>query len=334
MARGRETIKLARHRFVLAAIIFLFIPLRALANDKITVAMLPSPTNAPFRVAVDAGTFRDQGLDILPVQFGGGTQTIMALISGDVQVTTTGGPAAINANLKGGNTVLFATIVGVFPYTFYVSDKIQKPEELRGKKVGIGGFGGVLQNATGFALRKLGLAESDVTLVQIGLPFANHIAAMANGSIQAALFQFPETRKANELGFKPVVDLAQSGIKFPTSQMTTSRDYLANNRDKVKRFMKGFIAGLERLKGDKAFTMNVLRKFLGITDPEILTGTYDFWVNIYSSKPYVDPEEIKTYLATLKDKGTAKPEDFLDNSIVAELDREGFIDSVHKRFGK
>jgi ABC-type nitrate/sulfonate/bicarbonate transport system substrate-binding protein len=323
--------KLANRRFVLAVFIFLSIPLRLFANDQITVAMLPSPTNAPFRVALDSGALKEQGLEVLPVQFTGGTQTIMGLMSGDVQVTTTGGPAAINAKLKGGNVVLFATIVGVFPYTFYVSDKIQKPEELRGKKVGIAGFDGVLHNATGFALRKLGLAESDVTMVQIGLPFANHIAAMASGSIQAALFQFPETKKANEMGFKPVVNLAQSGIKFPTSQMTTTRDYLANNRDRVKKFMKGFIAGLARLKGDKAFTMSVLRKFLDITDPEILAGTYDFWVNVYSSKPYVDPEEIKTYLTTLKDKGTAKPEDFLDNSIVAELDREGFIDSMQRK---
>ena len=294
--------------------------------------MLPSPTNTPFRVALDSGAFKEQGVDVIPVQFGGGTQTIMALMSGDVQVTTTGGPAAINASMKGGNVVLFATMVGVFPYSFYVSDKIRKPEELKGKRVGIAGFGGVLHSATVFALRKLGLAESDVTMVQIALPFANHIAAMASGSIQAALFQFPETRKANDMGFKPVVNLAQSGIKFPTSQMTITRDYLANNRDKVKRFMKGVIAGVARLKGDKPFTMSVMRKFLGITDPEILSGTYDFWVNIYSSKPYVDPEEIRTYLTTLKDRGAAKPEDFLDNSIVAELDREGFIDSVQRKF--
>jgi hypothetical protein len=33
----------------------------------------------------------------------------------------------------------------------------------------------------------------------------------------------------------------------------------------------------------------------------------------------------------LKDKPAAKAEDFFDNSIIAELDREGFIDAVYKR---
>jgi len=323
--------KLTRLRFVSATIVLLATPLSALGADQITVAMLPSPTNAPFRVALDAGAFRDQSLEIVPVQFGSGTQSMMGLMSGDVQVTTTGGPAAINARLKGGNVLLFATMVGVLPYTFYVSDKIHRTEDLKAKKVGIAGFGGVHHTATGLALRKLGLAESDVTMVQIALPFANLLAAMASGSIQAALFQFPETKKANDMGFRPVLDLAQSGIKFPTSQMTTTREYLANNRDKVKRFTKALIAGLGRLKADKPFAMSVLGKFLGIADREVLSGTYDFWLHLYASKPYVDPEEIKTYLATLKDKSTARPEEFLDNSVIAELDRDGFIDSILKK---
>jgi hypothetical protein len=36
----------------------------------------------------------------------------------------------------------------------------------------------------------------------------------------------------------------------------------------------------------------------------------------------------------LKDRGAARPEDFMDNSIVAELDREGFIDAAYKRYQK
>ncbi len=322
-------------RWFSAAYLCLALASLARADEKITVAMLPSPTNAPFQVSLDSGFFKSYGLEVVPVQFNGGTQTIMALMSGDVQLTTTGGPAAVNARLKGSSVTLIATTVGVFPYFFYVSERIRKPEDLKGKRVGIAGFGGVLHNATRFALQKLGLnPETDVTMVQIGLPFANHIAAMANGSIDGALFQFPETKTANELGFKPVVNLAQTGIKFPTSQMTTTGEYIRSHRDQVKRFMMGYIAGLARLKGDRDFTMAVLKKFLRIPDAEILAGTYDFWVNIYSAKPYVDPEEIKTYLLTVKDRGAAKPEDFIDNSIVTELDREGFIDAMYKKYRK
>src|SRR4051794_11223395 len=151
----------------------------ACAQDRMTVAMLQSPTQTPVWVALESGFFREYGLEVIPVQFNGGTQTIMALMSGDVQMTTTGGPAAINARLSGGSSVIIGTTVGVFPYTFYVSPTIRRAEDLKGKRVGLVGFGGVTHSATRFALQRLGLnPEMDVTLVQMGLPFSIHLAAM------------------------------------------------------------------------------------------------------------------------------------------------------------
>ena len=55
------------------------------AQEKLTVAMLQSPTQTPVWVVLDSGFFKDHGLEVVPVQFNGGTQTIMALMSGDVQ---------------------------------------------------------------------------------------------------------------------------------------------------------------------------------------------------------------------------------------------------------
>jgi hypothetical protein len=47
--------------------------------------------------------------------------------------------------------------------------------------------------------------------------------------------------------------------------------------------------------------------------------------------PYVEREEVENYLGTLKDRGSTRVEEFFDNSIVSELDCEGFIDTVYKR---
>jgi ABC-type nitrate/sulfonate/bicarbonate transport system substrate-binding protein len=306
-----------------------------LGQEKLTVAMVQSPTGAPFWVALESGFYKLYGLEIVPVQFTGGTQPAMALMSGDIQVSVTSGPGTINAMLKGGDAMIIGTTVGVFPYGFYVTPRIRRPEDLKGKRIGIGGVGGTLHHATRYALQKLGLnAETDVTLASIALPFSNYLAAMASGSIDATLFQFPETVKAKELGFRPIVDLSQSGIKFPTNQLGAARSYLKTNREKVKKFMMGYIAGLARFRGDRDFTQRVLRKYLNTSNPELLAGTYDFWVHIYPPKPYVDPEEMENYLATVKDRGSARAEQLFDNSLTAELDREGFIDAVFKKYGK
>lgn len=98
--------------------------------------------------------------------------------------------------------------------------------------------------------------------------------------------------------------------------------------------MMGYVAGLARLKGDRDFSIKVFQKIMRTADVELLGKGYDFWADIYPPKPYVEPEGIETYLLTLKDRGLAKAEDFIDNSIVAELDREGFIDDMYRKYSK
>lgn len=322
-------------RFLFITWLFSVFSVHSFAQDRAIVAALGGPSEAPFWVAVESGFYKDYALDVVPVQFGSGTQTIMTLMAGDVQLTTTGGPAAVNARLKGGNVVTIGNTVGVFPYTFYVSSNIRRPDQLRGKKIAIPSFGGTQHSAVRFALEKLGLKpETDVTLVQISLPSANHLAALVSGSIQGALFYFPENLKARELGFNPIVNLSESGVKFPMNQLATTRDYIKNYRNRVRKFMMGYVAGLARLKGDRDFSIKVFQKIMRTADVELLGKGYDFWADIYPPKPYVEPEGIETYLLTLKDRGAAKAEDFIDNSIVAELDREGFIDDMYRRYRK
>ena len=304
------------------------------AQDKVVVATLGSVSQWSFWMALESGFYKEYGLDVVPVTFTGGTQTITSLVSGDVQITTTGGSTAINAALKGGDVTLISTTLGIFPYTFYVSSRIRGPEDLKGKKIGILSFGGTAYPATRYALLKLGLnPDSDVTFIQTGDQMAR-FGALISGSIEGTLLQPPDTIKAKELGFKPMVNLAQSGIKFPMNHNSTSTKFIKTNRDKVKKFMMGYIGGLARLKTDREFALKVLAKYLRTSDRTILNETYDFWSGLYPAKPYVERDEVENYLVTLKDRGAARPEDFMDNSIITELDREGFINAAYKRYQK
>ncbi|MGH7835133.1 MAG: hypothetical protein ACREQK_15930 [Candidatus Binatia bacterium] len=80
--------------------------------------------------------------------------------------------------------------------------------------------------------------------------------------------------------------------------------------------------------------MKVLEKFLGLSDPKILTETYKFWAPIYPAKACVDPAEIETYLSTAADRASGRVEDFFDNSIIAGLDREGLIHAIYRKHKK
>jgi hypothetical protein len=91
------------------------------------------------------------------------------------------------------------------------------------------------------------------------------------------------------------------------------------------------IAGLGKLKSDRLFTMKVMEKYLRISDPKLLGEAYDYWAGIYPPKFYSEPEAIETYFAL--SKINAKVQEIIDNSLLAELDREGFFDQVNKQYG-
>jgi NitT/TauT family transport system substrate-binding protein len=301
------------------------------ADSKLVLAMLNSATQTPYYVAVESGLYKEYGLDIVPVQFSGGAQAIMALVAGDVQINTSGGPAAINARLKGGNVVIMGTNVGVFPYVLYVAPGINKPQDLKGKRVGLAGFGGVTHFAMIYALKKLGLnPDTDVNMTSLGSA-GLRLSSVVSGTTAATLVQPPESLKARELGLKPMLDLAKSGIKFPSNQLTTTGDFIHNNRETAKRFLMGCIAGLAKLRSDRPFTMRVMQKYLRISDSKLLNEAYDYWASIYAPKFYSEPEAIETYFAL--SKINAKPQEMIDNSLLSELDRDGFFDQVNRKYG-
>jgi ABC-type nitrate/sulfonate/bicarbonate transport system substrate-binding protein len=97
--RGREIVKL--FRILVLVSLFQFPFGTGEAQDKVVVATLRSVSQWSFWMALESGFYKEYGLDVVPVTFTGGTQTITSLISGDVQITTTGGSTAINAALKG-----------------------------------------------------------------------------------------------------------------------------------------------------------------------------------------------------------------------------------------
>ena len=81
----------------------------------------------------------------------------------------------------------------------------------------------------------------------------------------------------------------------------------------------------------KEFAIRTIAKYARVEDPEILNEVY----RIYGSKhleriPYVDPKGVSTILKMTADDGGLKMADFVDNSLLKELEREGFFSRSQK----
>jgi ABC-type nitrate/sulfonate/bicarbonate transport system substrate-binding protein len=316
--------------FAFFAINFLF-PVSLSAQDLLRAGTIFSATQAPLWAAREGRYFEKYGIKNLEIiQFSGGQPVTRALIGGDIQISTTGGAAVVNARLKGADTVIIARTVGVFPYTLFVSKDIRDPADLKNKKVAVSTVGGSGYVAMQYALRKLGLdPDKDVAMLQVG-DFGTRLASLAAGTVQAALLLPPFTLRARELGLRPLYDLVGSGIQYPINQITVRQSFIKSHRETVKNFMRAFVAGLARFRTDREFGSLVLGKNLKETDRKILQETYDFWLKVFPRAPNPGPEDATVFLDFMQVKEQRDWRDFVDTSIMDELQREGFLNSVYK----
>ncbi|MBI4525191.1 MAG: ABC transporter substrate-binding protein [Deltaproteobacteria bacterium] len=301
------------------------------AQAPLRIGTILSVTQAPLWAGIDGKFFQKYGIKNTEViVFSGGQPATAALISGELKINTTGGPAVINARLRGADVVIIARTVGVFPYTLYVSKDIHEPSQLKGKKVGVSRIGGSGYDALIYALKSIKLdPKKDVTILQIG-GFADRLAALSSDVIQGTVLNPPFTLRARELGLRPLYDLVASGITYPINQITTTRAFMRDHRDTVKSFLKGLIHGLARFRTDRDFAIQVLSKNLRERDPKILQETYEFWLKVFPKVPSPGPEDATVFLEFMQLKEQRDPKEFVDGSLVQELEREGFVDSLYK----
>lgn len=312
-------------------ILFEAVSIAAAAEAPLRAGTIFSATQAPLWAAKEGRYFEKFGINNLEIiQFAGGQPVTRALISGDIQISTTGGAAVVNARLKGADTVIIARTVGVFPYTLFVSKDIRDAADLKGKKMAVSTVGGSGYVAMQYALRKLGLdPDKDVALLQIG-DFGTRLASLAAGTVQGALLLPPFSMRARELGLRPLYDLVGSGIQYPINQITVRQSFIKSSRETVKNFMRAFVSGLARFRTDRAFGIQVLGKNLRESDPKILQETYDFWLKVFPRVPNPGPEDATVFLEFMQVKEPHDWREFVDTSVIEDLQREGFLNAVYK----
>jgi len=244
------------------AVGFLF-PASLSAQDLLRAGTIFSATQAPLWAAKEGRYFEKYGIKNLEIiQFSGGQPVTRALIGGDIQISTTGGAAVVNARLKGADTMIIARTVGVFPYTLFVGKEIREAADLKGRKLAVSTVGGSGYVAMQYTLRKLGLdPDKDVAMLQIG-DFGTRLASLAAGTVQGALLLPPFTLRARELGLRSLYDLVGSGIQYPINQITVRQSFIKSHREIVTNFMRAFVAGLARFRTDREFGSHVLGKNL------------------------------------------------------------------------
>jgi NitT/TauT family transport system substrate-binding protein len=289
----------------------------------------------PLWLAKEAGIFARNGLDVQAVRVHAAVG-VMALMSGELQFVLASGPVVVDSALRGSNVVYIAGGMSTLDFVLVTRPEIKTAEQLKGSTVGLSAFRGANPTATRFALQKLGLGPKDVSLIVVG-GTSERIASLRLGKIQGTLFSPPQNITAQREGFNALADVAELGLPFVHIGVATTRTFIRDNPDIVRRYVKSQIEAISAMKTDREMAIKTLAKYLGqIKDRDVLIKSYEAAVpdNRISRKQYPYLAGLQMALDLLaeenpKAKG-AKPEDFVDSRFIKELDDSGTIDNLYK----
>jgi ABC-type nitrate/sulfonate/bicarbonate transport system substrate-binding protein len=327
---------ISKCRFLLPLLVILANPIAGVAVSASTPMRLLYPSFAgswaTAWIAKEAGYFSAEGLDVELIRVGGSSRMVAAMLGGSAPIIQAGAIAALTANTAGSDVVIIGSTGTVSPFRLIARSEIKTAADLKGKKAGITTFGSTSDQVVRIALKHFNLeANKDVAILTFGAQ-PEAFAALANGVVQVAALSYPLYPKAQKMGMRELVNFADLGVEDINGTVITTRTFLAQQRDTAVRFMRAFTRGMQRYRTDKEFSKKVLAKYGKINDEEILEGTWQDYAPTLQKSPRPSLKAIQFMIENQYPgkKPLPKPEQFVDLSIVDQLERSGFIDSVTK----
>ena len=330
-------------RFVLAALaLAAIVPSSGIAQStRVEVSLGDVSINkVPQLVAADQGLYAKYGLDVHQTISAGAARAAAAsgVVVPDAYVNRNAGVAA-PIDVGGGSPMIYGfvtnargapRVIVLTQEAMAVDHIIAKPgiagvQDLKGKRLGFSGIGAVTHFSALSLARQLGWnPDRDLTLVA----GSANLDALKQDKVDAILTSAMVIALAPQAGFKDIGDLTAYKMPMAGSGIMVEKAYLAAHRDTVLRFLKADIAATVLMQRDRKVFNAALAKWFNITDTRTQDGMFAH-VNKFEKKPYPAVDGIKQVFALYDSPAMRKhtPQEFYDSSLVAELDKSGFLDN-------
>lgn len=291
-----------------------------------------SAAAAPWWMALEAGYFREQGLDVDLVHLDAGAPLLAALSNGELDVTFSGAPTLVVGTLQGLDTVIIGSTTNVLDSVVFTRPEIKTTDDLRGKTIGVTNLKAITDVAARLGFKRLGLEpDVDVFTRKTG-GLAESLAGMETGAIDGASLSVPAVFEARKRGFTELIDVSKLGIAFLSSAVGATRKTLGERPALGEPYLRALAQAASRLKTDREFSIRVIGKYTQSEDQELLGQTVDYYAPNYSVDPYPEAAAIQTVLDVEENPAarTAKPEDLLDTRFAAAVRASGFLERLPK----
>jgi ABC-type nitrate/sulfonate/bicarbonate transport system substrate-binding protein len=289
-------------------------------------------TSYPW-IAQEAGLFKKYNLNFHLVFIAASNIVTAALLSGDAEMTVTGGIGNVAAFVRGSTDVVFiGGVKNVLTQTLVASGNIKTPEDLRGKKIAVSRIGGNAHYFTIQALRRYNMEPNrDYGFVQTGGD-PETLAALASGAIEVGNLTPPTDAQAIARGYHYVIYGPDLKIPYSAVAFVTRRSIIAKRPQVIGNFMRAMAESSKIVHTDRQFLYKVLSKYLRISDESVLDSAYNAEIKVLEPRLILKPDSLQAILdeiaATDAHAKKVKPQDLVDNQYLDEMDRSGFFDQL------
>jgi ABC-type nitrate/sulfonate/bicarbonate transport system substrate-binding protein len=200
--------------------------------------------------------------------------------------------------VQGGDMVIVGG--GIDKPLFWLTTQpgIRGVDELHGKRIGVTRFGASSDTVLRFYLGTVGLQpDRDVSILQMG-GNPEMVGGLQSGAIDAAILSPPSVFQAQQYGAAILADMGDLDYPFYQDAVTTTRRFLAERPEVVKRTVRAFAQGWKLMK-DEPTALAALRKYSGEADEDLLLQTYRVGVNRFPASPVPQLEPIAMGLKQL-----------------------------------
>lgn len=332
--------KLGRFAFLFS---LLLAPLDSFANPYLAK---PGDRPAPLRVStcavsggfvhlytgLDNGLFDKYGLRLDNIFIRGSAQNLAALASDEVQFTYCAADGTIPGLATGIDAKLVASPLVKLPYVLVARKEIKRPEELKGKAMGVARAGDLSDRLSRAVVKKFGMPPDAVTIRPIGGSQGERYQAMAANVVQAIVITPPLDVRAKNEGFNVLYRLIDLELPFIYSSVHTSHKMLRERPEIVQRMVAAFAEIVHFVEKNPAKAKAAIAKAMRTKDEEALQSSYNVYAKeIVDRTMLVPAKSVAEAVELARESGTQvrkKPEELYDNTFVLNLEKSGFLKEI------
>jgi len=282
-----------------------------------------------FYSGLDYGIFEKYGLKCEHVYIRGQSPALAALANDQVQFNYGAADGSLPGLAAGVEAKFVASPLVKLPYVMIARKEIRRPEDLKGKSIGVTRPGDLSARLSRQVVRKFGLTTDEVTIHPIGGSQTERYQAMVGNVVQAILVTPPLDIRAKSDGFNIIYRLIDLEIPFIYSSLITNYKMLRERPEIVQRMVAALAETVYFVEKNPDKAKAAIAKAMRVKDEEALQSSYNVYAKEIVDRTMVVPgKSVSEAVDIARETGTLvrrKPEELYDNSFVNNLEKSGFL---------